>query len=192
MLILAHLGNGAMLARLLAGRKGMELPLRWLLVGTLLPDLVDKPAYLLAVVLTGRRGAELGILSGTRTFGHTLVFVLAWIAVGWWIWRRSGRKTGLVLATLGLGAATHLVLDLLDNWLGGSKGIWEAGVRGIFFPFLGMAFPIDPNTSEAEHLTRSFGQIHILIFEIIGALLLMMEFWRQAKSRRALRRAGSA
>src|SRR4030081_2777887 len=79
--------------------------LAWLFCGTLLADLVDKPLYYALVLASGRRGAELGLISGTRTFGHTLLLVVA-------LWLLLPRRAGTPLA---LGMITHLGLDELGD-----------------------------------------------------------------------------
>ena len=98
MFVFGHVGIGSWLARPLA-RPG---ELRWLVLGTLLPDLLDKPLYYGLVLATSRRAADLGLISGTRTFGHTLLAaLLVLLAV-------RGRRGAMVA----LGMATHLLLDL--------------------------------------------------------------------------------
>jgi len=99
MFLLGHLGIGSWIA----ARRVRAEQLGWLLLGTLLPDLVDKPLYYALVFATGRRGAELGLVTGTRTFGHTLLLLVA-------LWLVLPRRSG---APLALGMLTHLALDEL-------------------------------------------------------------------------------
>src|SRR4051812_43545813 len=100
MFVFGHLGIGSKLATPWA----QGLPRRWLLVGTLLPDLIDKPLYYGLSFATGKSGTDLGLISGTRTFGHTALFLVL-LALGSII-RRSR-----ILAALALGTATHLLID---------------------------------------------------------------------------------
>jgi hypothetical protein len=76
MMIFGHLGIGLRLAR------PFSVPPGWLLLGTLLPDLLDKTTYYGLSVALGARGADLGLISGTRTFGHTAAFLLLLALVG--------------------------------------------------------------------------------------------------------------
>src|SRR5262245_35432229 len=104
MFVLGHLGIGSWIAarRVRAGQRG------WLLFGTRLPDLIDKPLYYALSLATGRHGRELGLISGTRTFGHTLLLVAV-------LWILLPRRAGTPLA---LGMLTHLGLDELGDLLG--------------------------------------------------------------------------
>src|ERR1700733_5728748 len=100
MIFFGHLGIGLKTAQPFR----RDLPLKPLLLGTLLPDLIDKTLYYGLSFATGRRGAELRLISGTRTFGHTILFTLALGAI-------AARRRSKTLAALALGSATHLFLD---------------------------------------------------------------------------------
>src|SRR5258708_4279712 len=80
-----------------AARRVSPDGLPWFLLGPLLPDLIDKPLY---YALRLALGHPAWIVVGTRTFGHTLLFVLLLFAV---LPRRIG-------AALSLGMLTHLSL----------------------------------------------------------------------------------
>src|SRR4051812_16556438 len=100
MFVFGHLGIGSKLATPWA----MGLRRRWILLGTILPDLIDKPVYYGLSYARGLRGAALGLMSGTRTFGHTgaLLLLMATFSI---------LKKSRFLAALSLGMATHLLLD---------------------------------------------------------------------------------
>jgi len=165
--VLGHLGIGSFLA----ARRVRATQLAWLLFGAVLPDLVDKPLYYALVVATGRRGAELGLVSGTRTFGHTLLFAVAlWIVVP----RRIGTP-------LFLGIATHLLLDQLGDvawWIFPALGMHAppGTISAILFPLLGPHFPVSPYHSALEHM-RSLENAYVIAGEAIGAALLVWQ-WR--------------
>ena len=167
MFLLGHLGIGSWIA----ARRVRAEQLGWLLLGTLLPDLVDKPLYYAFVLATGRRGAELGLVSGTRTFGHTLLFAVAlWIVVP----RRIGTP-------LFLGIATHLLLDQLGDvarWIFPALGTHTppGTISAILFPLLGPHFPVSPYHSALEHM-RSLENAYVIAGEAIGAALLVWQ-WR--------------
>ena len=169
MLVFAHLGLGSRLVRTFA----RGLPVRALLAGTILPDLVDKPLYFSVFLATGQWGEKVGIVSGTRTFGHTLIFLAAlFAAAGAW---RSRRPTFLALA---LGAATHL---LLDNFLEPFAPLTEhSGRIALLFPLYGVRFPLAIHRTPGEHLFSHFG-IFELGCEAVGAWLLW-RLWRERKA----------
>jgi hypothetical protein len=173
MFVLGHLGIGSWIA----ARRVRAQQLGWLLFGTLLPDLIDKPLYYGLSLATGRHGRELGLISGTRTFGHTLLLVAA-------LWILLPRRAGTPLA---LGMITHLGLDELGDLLGlvfpalrthSSPGTLNA----ILFPFLGLQFPSSPYRTALEHLS-SLKNLYVVFGEIAGAALLAWQ-WRAGSFRR--------
>jgi hypothetical protein len=166
---LGHLGIGLELAS--PFDKG--LPRKIILLGTLLPDLLDKSLYYSLSLATGLRGDKLWIIGGTRSFGHTFLFTatLALLA-------RTRRSR--FLAALALGTATHLLLDLVTDVceMGvGSPRIKSISLKALIWPLLGWRFPFAFGAGMHDHL----GRIHepfILYAEILGILLLIWE-WRK-------------
>jgi hypothetical protein len=162
---LGHLGIGTFAA----GRRVSAAGLPWLLLGTLLPDLVDKPLY---YALHLALGHNVGIVTGSRTFGHTLLFVLVLFAL---LPRRIG-------APLSFGMLTHLTLDGLGDLAGllapqldmdhGGPSVLHA----IFFPLLGLRFPVSRFRNAFEHLA-TLGNAWVLTGELVGAALLFWQ-WR--------------
>jgi hypothetical protein len=158
----AHLGIGANLVR----PWWKKLPLRAILLGTLLPDLIDKPLYYVPAFWTGKRGAELGLISGTRSVGHTLlflavIFLLAAIPGGrrkWWL-------------GLGVGVATHLALDNVPELL--SEFSPYSGRIALLFPHYGWRFPLAHHRTATEHFLS-----HLGMFEICGEVLGLYLLWR--------------
>jgi hypothetical protein len=174
MFVLGHLGIGSWIA----ARRVRSEQLGWLLLGTLLPDLIDKPLYYALSLATGRHGRELGLISGTRTFGHTLLLIAP-------LWLLLPRRAGTPLA---LGMLTHLGLDELGDLLGivfpalhtrSSPGTLHA----ILFPFLGLQFPGIPYRTALEHLS-SLKNLYVVSGEIGGAALLAWQ-WHAGVFRRA-------
>jgi hypothetical protein len=169
MWIFGHLGLGAQLASPFAKR----LPFYWILLGTLVPDLIDKPLYYSLFLATGLSGDDLGWISCTRTVGHTgilliLVFALARI------------KKSKILIALGLGMITHLLLDgFQDLWnlSNGSPGP-SSTLWAVSFPFFGR-FASMPFDTASEHL-KTVKQPLILAAECFGFLLLV---WNYKKRR---------
>lgn len=96
---------------------GRSLDIRLLLIGSLLPDMIDKPLGHLFFRET---------FSGGRLFSHTILFLVLIAWAGFYLYRRSGKNWLLVLA---FGTMSHLLLD--EMWL---------SPRTLFWPFFGFAF----------------------------------------------------
>jgi hypothetical protein len=165
---LGHLGFGLQTAKPFR----RDLPLQPLLIGTLLPDLIDKPLYYGLSFATGRHGPDLGIVAGTRSFGHTVLFTTALALAG-------AARRSKVLTALALGAATHLVLDLIGDFF--ESGV-QRSLKTLAWPLLGWQFPFYAKVGMHEHLLRIW-EPFILCSEIVGGALLIWE-WR--RSRRTL------
>lgn len=161
MLVMAHIGIGTWLAR--PWRR--KLPWRPLAIGTLLPDLLDKPIYYGQVLLTGKHGAELGLFSGTRTFGHSLFFLVILLLGA----RLAGSRVFLALAA---GVATHLILD---NYLEPFSvfSIYSSRIA-LFFPAYGLVFPVAKHPGLGEHLLSHL-RLSDIMGECAGLLLLARE-----------------
>jgi hypothetical protein len=169
MFVLGHLGIGSKLA----GPWAAQLPRRWLLAGTLVPDLVDKPLYYALALVTGKRGAELGLVSGTRTFGHTALFLIVLTVAAF---ARKSRP----LAAVALGVATHLLLDNLgDHFIHSARpGTDESStILALLFPFLGWKFPVIPFKSPGQHL-GSLAHPYVWGGELAGAAILAWDTWK--------------
>jgi hypothetical protein len=163
---LGHLGLGKTLVRRLYGHfSGVER--RAFFLGTLLPDLVDKPLFYIPFWLTGRRGADAGILSGTHLFAHTGLFLLALIVAA--LLARS-----MTVGTIAIGVATHLALDCVGLSMGLGTLLW---------PLCGWHFPVYPFRSLGQHLSTILNPI-TLGGEVLGGAILWWDWW---KSRRAPR-----
>jgi hypothetical protein len=168
---LGHLGIGSKLVSPFS----RGLPRRYLLLGTLLPDLIDKPLYYLLVLITGLRGAELGdrlLISGSRTIGHTTIVLLLLIAAA--AWRRSRP-----LAAVCLGMITHLLLDAVWDHFGPHRDPANGAIVAILFPLFGARFPVAPFHDLGEHL-GGLRQPAILAAEVVGLLILLWDYWTSA------------
>ena len=93
------------------------LDIRLLLIGSILPDILDKPLGLLFLRDT---------LSSGRIYSHTLLFLALITLAGLALYRLRHRTWLLVLAS---GTLTHLVLDQI--WTTPKTMLW---------PFLGTEF----------------------------------------------------
>jgi hypothetical protein len=134
----------------------VELRFRWILFGTLLPDLIDKPVFL----LLSRHFHEAGWEAGKRGFAHTLVF-LVFLAL------LSRRRESPALWAVTAGTATHLALDVISKSTEGTSTA-VGSLRVLFWPLAGWSFPT---------LSHGMHGIEIWIFEMIGLGLLVLQFW---------------
>ena len=167
MFALGHLGLGKRIAarwyaRFSAGEK------RAFFLGALLPDLIDKPLFYIPFWLTGRRGDDAGILSGTHLFAHTLLFLLALVIAA-----RLGR--GPRLRAVAVGVTTHFVLDCVGLSMGMGTLLW---------PLLGWHFPAYPFHGLGQHLATILSPI-TLTGEAVGATILCWDWWRGRQLRDA-------
>jgi hypothetical protein len=156
--------------------------LPWVLLGTILPDVLDKPLYYGLAMLTHRHGAQLGLVSSTRIFGHSLLVALLLYAV-------LPRRIGVPLVA---GMLTHLGLDEVGDLFGHlwpSLELVHGGpdtAHAILFPLLGFEFPVSSYTTPREHLA-SLWNPYLAASEVLGAVLLAAQwrFLRDGLSRRA-------
>lgn len=148
----AHLGIGSVLGRLVSP----TLPFGWLLLGTVLPDLIDKPAFwamgLMEYFTTG------GWVPGKRGIAHTVLFLIALAAV-------AAARRSRPWAAVSVGDGTHLVLDAVSKAWGAHDAIQRNGCV-LLWPSCGFSFP-----------TLDYG-LHgraLLWLEAVGLLLLVIQ-----------------
>ncbi len=138
------------------------LDYRLLLVGSMLPDIIDKP---LGMWLLRES------LSNGRIFSHTLLFSGLLLGVGLYLYLRCRRVGVLCLA---LGTLAHLVLD--EMWLTPSTLLW---------PLYGLSFERVTVEGWLPRILNSLvTEPAVYLPEIIGAILLALFFWeliRQGK-----------
>lgn len=170
MLPFGHLGIGSKLV----SPWTRELP-RWgILLGTVLPDLVDKPLFYANSWLSP--GTALSLVTSTRTFSHTAIFLVALTALA--VARRSK-----LAAALALGVATHLLLDnvqdaLIDRLMPDpTKPPLDGAFVALLWPFYRSEFPSVRFSSMGGHLDASLNPITIG-FEVVGAGILAWDSWK--------------
>jgi inner membrane protein len=168
MLLLAHTGITLSVATLLAGAarsnqktgNGIStwftslsayVDIRILLIGSLLPDIIDKPLGVFFFRDT---------FSSGRIFGHTLLFLIMLTAAGFLLYRRRHRTWLLVLA---FGTFIHLILDQI--WLTPKTMLW---------PFLGFTFDrLDVSDWFTLWFRDLFVYPELYIPELIGLAILL-------------------
>ena len=176
MYVLAHLGIGYGLVRTLVEPWRKGLPQTPILIGTILPDLIDKPIYYGLVYFTGRRGNELGVVAGTRGFAHTAIFL---VALGIAALCSTGRRAKIFEA-LAWGTMSHLFLDLGADIALTQPPIFSnlpGKLHGLFWPLLGWQFPEIPYQNAYEqigHWVTPFS----LVSELLGALILAFFYFQ--------------
>jgi hypothetical protein len=181
-----HLGIGSKIAAPMS----RKLPYGWLLLGTLLPDLIDKPLYYGMSLFTGDSGVDLGLISCTRTVGHTGIFALSIALLAFA--RRS--KT---MAAIALGVASHLLLDgLQDYWarkflgVAGESSLAMAALFPFFTGSFDPRFAIMPGKSLGERLS-SGALPFIAVSETLGLAILAWDYWKLKWCPKRVLRSGS-
>jgi inner membrane protein len=127
------------------------MDIRVLLVGSLLPDIIDKPVGQVFFRQTFSNG---------RIFSHTLLFLIVLLGIGFFLFKRYRRVWMLTLAA---GTFTHLILD----------GMW-AYPSTLFWPLLGFTFEKEELTNWLLNLFKAlFSQWSIFTPELIGLAVLL-------------------
>jgi len=167
--------RGLFLSRLSAITGAIDY--RLALVGSMLPDIIDKPMghYFLA-----------GTFNNGRIFAHTLIFLFILLSIGLYrLWR--GGRTGFIILALCSGG--HLILDEM----------WRTP-QTLFWPLHGWDFPKSPQvmdwrqvlsswiegleTNSATYIPEIMG---LVIFLSIGLVLLrsgrLVQFLRNGSLR---------
>jgi len=133
--------------------------LRFIALGAMLPDIVDKPLSFF----------NLGLhLEGGRTIGHTLVFFLLLLLFNIFFANR-------LLAFVAFGTGAHLILD----------SMWQIP-RVLFWPAFGFSFPSAEKHNFFQQFYRWFSDLtrpDVFVPEIIGAVLLFLILFRMLKSK---------
>lgn len=136
---------------------------RYLVIGALLPDLVDKPI--------GRMIFASSVANG-RIIGHTLLFCFLLLLIGLYLYEK---RMDIKVLTLATGSFFHLFEDQM----------W-AQPRTFFWPLRGLSFPRDhTDYSGLEYLIKmlersfhpGFSGYHVPEIMGMGILVLMTLYW---------------
>jgi len=146
MLLFAHLG-----LTLASGRFVRWADLAFLALGSMLPDIIDKPLGLIVF----------GTPAMGRTFAHTLLFLLVLATLAFYL-------KDVRLASVSMGVLAHLILDFM----------WQSPVI-LFWPLLGN-FPPAPEIgtlSYIQELIYGLRNPMIGLPEVLGlSYLLFLSF----------------
>ncbi len=150
MLVFGHLGFTLLFAFIVFSLLKEKVDYRFILVGALLPDLLDKPIGEYIFYSTFQNG---------RIFGHTMLFVFMLAGVGMLLNERY--RAGAVEA-LALGSLLHIAEDRV--WL--TQGT-------LFWPLLGWEFPRYGIEDYAGYILYViFHEPSAYVPEILGIIIL--------------------
>jgi len=148
-----HLGATAAIVFATLGRRRIDY--RVVLLGAILPDLIDKPI--------GRIFFE-DRFQTSRLFGHTFLFVVVSLLSIQLILRGESARRWFILP---IGCLLHLVLD----------GLWSDPVT-LFWPLFGSTFPPHPTQDYwLEVLRRPLEHPWVLVQEMFGLGVLLYIAW---------------
>jgi inner membrane protein len=145
-------------------RISLQLDLRYWMVGSILPDAIDKP---LGIYLFPGFFGDNG-----RIMSHTIVFAALVLLLGFFIYRKYEK---LWLLPIGLGVVTHLIFDEM----------WRSP-QTLFWPLLGFNFPAYPESDWLGSIFEAYlSSPSAYIPEIIGGLVILGFAWYLLAKRRA-------
>ena len=154
-MILWH--SGATLLLFIWIFKDRNADLRFLLVASLVPDLIDKTLYLFFIT------------NDSRTYGHTLIFavlVLFIIMIG--TNRKNEKRKKYLLIPIAL--LFHLILD--EMWM---------FKETLFWPLFNGSFSTNMSSANSlfELIIISVNKVEIIVKEIIGAICFFISLNQQ-------------
>jgi membrane-bound metal-dependent hydrolase YbcI (DUF457 family) len=131
---------------------------RYLAIGALLPDLIDKPLGRVIFASTFENG---------RIIGHTLLLSFIFFLIGLYFYNK---RRDIIVLSLASGSFFHLMVDQM----------W-ARPKTLFWPFFGLSFPKDRTDYTGieylfKMLRQSFepGLSNAFIPEIIGMVVIII------------------
>lgn len=161
MLPFAHIGITLVLFWVLGvGLRGVRAHVRYgyVVVGAMLPDIIDKPVGMIFFADTFGSG---------RIFGHTLLFVLVLAVAGYYLFSKKGEAGVLILAG---GSLVHQLLD----------SMWESPAT-FLWPLMGLSFErLEEYGSFGQYLTDIYGNLGepafltMVVTEITGFAIIVL------------------
>jgi len=156
MIFLGHIGITLLLCFIIFTFLKEKIDYRFLLVGAILPDLIDKPIGDYIFYDAFQNG---------RIFAHTILFVLLLTAVAVYV-ERKYRFAGM--GVLALGAIAHLAEDQ----------IWNSP-RTVLWPLLGWEFPKYELSDYSGYIWYQLTHNpSAYVPEIIGLIIIAGFVWR--------------
>ena len=165
MLLFAHTGITLGLARLTElSIHPRKIDYRIVLVGSMLPDLIDKP---IGIFILGN------VFSNGRIFSHTILFHLVLLLLGLYFYRKFGR---IEFLTLFFCSGFHLVLDQM--WL---------MPRTLFWPLYGWTFPKYNLTNWIPNIFEALLRDPVLrVSESMGLIILLISGGQLLRQKRLI------
>ena len=131
------------------------LDYRLLLVGSMLPDIIDKPLGIWLLRET---------VSNGRVFGHTLLFAAVLVGVGLYLYK-ARKKVGILC--LALGTLAHFALDQM--WL---------NLHTLLWPLFGFSFERQIVEDWLSGIISSLAtEPKVYLPELFSGLVLVWFFW---------------
>ncbi len=165
MLLFGHIGItlGVFLGiSYFAPRLKAIIDLRYLAIGALLPDLIDKPLGMIIFAST---------ISNGRMIAHTLLFSLTLFLIGLCLY---DKRKDIRVVTLASGSFFHLMEDHM--WISTQTLLWP--LLGWYFPkdtFNGVEFLLMlSKESFTPEFSHGFIPTHTFIPEIIGMMVMVI------------------
>jgi membrane-bound metal-dependent hydrolase YbcI (DUF457 family) len=130
-----------------------KIDYRLVLIGALLPDIIDKPV--------GQFFFR-DFFGNGRIFAHTLLFLILITGIGWFVYKRFQKNWFLVIA---FGVLLHLVLDQM----------WMIS-RTLLWPLYGFDFYKGEVDAWFAGLWQEFQRPVVYLSELIGFLIMVWFF----------------
>lgn len=164
-MILWHLGGTVLIARYVFRDGAMDL--RWLMLGAILPDLVDKPIG--SVFFNDVFGAH-------RLFAHTLLFPVVMLTAVMVVTARGSKARNASIAVV-IGVFVHLILDAV--WLSPDGFLW---------PLFGFSFPRVAGSDLPTLVGTMVRNPLVWAGEALGGAYLVFLWWSHLREPGAVRR----
>jgi inner membrane protein len=130
---------------------GKFMDIRLLIVGSILPDIIDKPIGMF-------------LFGNGRVFTHSLLATFVLLIIGGYLYINH-KQTGVL--AIAIGMFTHLILDQM--WL---------TFDILFWPSLGWSFPIGVRTNYLPSwVSTLFNNPEVYISEVIGLVVILGFIW---------------
>lgn len=158
-MFLWHLGGALLIGRYVFRDAAMDL--RWLAVGAILPDVIDKP---IASILFNET------FHAHRVYGHTLVFAALGMVAALLLTKRGTSARRAAFAVI-LGVFVHLGLD----------GAWTTP-ETFLWPVFGWGFPEAAGTDFPSLVSSMVKDPLVWVGEGLGAAYLVYLWWRYLRA----------
>ncbi len=145
-----------------------SLPWRWLALGCLLPDLIDKPIWIAARLASGAIDADASLFASARLFGHSAFFA-GLLALA------AALVPAARMRALAYAVPTHLLLDVLSDYGLGGHGVWRTW---LFWPLGVPSFAAVSTPPLLRAFASEASSIVYLAGELLGVALLV---WDRAR-----------